>query len=84
MTQDEAHLINRLKVAMLSQTGREMTVDQATKVLRDYREHKAEAFDQGLTPDVLAARKNYALKLKKEKTAELNKKLDEANPNQAN
>lgn len=60
MTEDEAILIQKMNLSIQLRKGRPLSFDEARLVMKDYRAHKADAFDQGVTPDILAARKNLA------------------------
>ena len=64
MTEDEHAFLTRIKAFEMMRNKRQLTFAAATALLRDYRALKQQAFDEGVTVDMLAARHNQAMKPK--------------------
>lgn len=67
MTEDEHAFLTRIKAYEMIKNKRQLTFVQATTILRQYRELKARAKIEGVTPEILAARENVARRQMAEK-----------------
>lgn len=63
ITEDEHTMMTRLKAIEMLRYGRKVTFEQAREVLYQFRALKAQAAEEGVTVDILAARTNHARRL---------------------